>query len=222
MTRKITFLLTALIFSSAAFSQISFDDDRFDTKGNPDVFGEDVKTYMHNNSTNEADSAIKWKAIDVSFSDGWEPSVCTGELCVTDLTKEYGFDLPMGEKMDFKLGFTTINTSGNGCMTVVAWNEANPFETDTVTYCMSTWGASVKGIDQGSFDVYPNPAKDVVTINLLNGGSDIIKIYDILGNEILSRPVTSGDNVDVSSLTKGVYIIRTQGNLNYSKTIQKL
>lgn len=225
MIRKITLLLFALVAISSSFAQIMIDDEYLSLSIDPSSFSGEKKTYLHNNAADPADTVIVWKVAEMSINgESWESSVCTGDLCLVDpgVDKEYKFDLGLGEKMLLKLGFTNFGNFGNGSLTVVAWSELNSNFRDTVRFDMNTWSASATSVIKASFDVYPNPAKDFITINLLASGSDEIKVYDILGNEVLSQNVYSGDRIDVSSLPKGIYILRSTGNLNYSKTIQKI
>jgi len=225
MIRKITLLFVALAAVSSSFAQIVIDHDYLSVSIDPSSFSGEEKTYLHNNATDPDDTIIVWKVTEMTINgESWESSVCTGDLCVVDpaVDREYKFDLSLGEKMLLKLGFTNVGNPGTGTLTMVAWSELNPNYKDTVKFDMYTWGASTKSVRSASFDVYPNPAKDFITIELMEGGSEEIKIYDILGNEVLSQKIYSGDRIDVASLPKGIYIMRSSGNLNYSKTIQKI
>ncbi|WP_284652770.1 DUF7619 domain-containing protein [Flavobacterium terrisoli] len=79
--------------------------------------------------------------------------------------------------------------------------------------------------NDGNLVLFPNPASNRVEISLINTAESISKIvlYDLLGKAVKTVPVLSNDNitVDVSSLSKGVYLIEinTENNL---KTIKKL
>ncbi len=57
-----------------------------------------------------------------------------------------------------------------------------------------------------SLTLYPNPSKDVIYINGLNGMRSI-KVYDLTGNEMLTASTTR--QVDISSLCEGVYFLKT-------------
>ena len=55
--------------------------------------------------------------------------------------------------------------------------------------------------------IYPNPAKDFITVNSDTSGS--LYMYDQAGRQILSRSVIKGENrIPVSTLASGVYYIR--------------
>jgi len=66
---------------------------------------------------------------------------------------------------------------------------------------------SVNTIASAQFNVYPNPVKDqfVIDGNVINGA---IKVYDILGNELMNTSITSNKtiiNVNSMNLSNGVY-----------------
>ncbi|WP_366186048.1 T9SS type A sorting domain-containing protein [Flavobacterium ovatum] len=62
--------------------------------------------------------------------------------------------------------------------------------------------------DIKGLNVYPNPVKDgKLFINTDSGDAKKVAIYNILGKQVLSKEVASGQ-VDVSSLNKGVYVLK--------------
>ena len=69
---------------------------------------------------------------------------------------------------------------------------------------------------ESNVNIYPNPANDHITIdfgNLDNVEGWNIKIINILGQEVLSQPMDN-DKINVSELSKGVYIIRISDGVN--------
>lgn len=77
---------------------------------------------------------------------------------------------------------------------------------------LSTTGANY----ESNINIYPNPANDQITIdfgNLDNVEDWNIKIINILGQEVLSHPMNT-DKINVSELSKGVYIIRISDGIN--------
>jgi len=70
------------------------------------------------------------------------------------------------------------------------------------------------------FEMYPNPVKDILTISLL--GKDIhVKIYDLLGMQVLSKDLTdNNETIDVRRLTAGIYVaVIDDGKNRISKKI---
>jgi hypothetical protein len=74
-------------------------------------------------------------------------------------------------------------------------------------------GSAVASIEQfinnnAQVSIYPNPANTVINVEL--GIKNVeIKIVDVLGNEVIS---TKEKNIDVSSLSEGVYFVQIKTN----------
>jgi len=68
------------------------------------------------------------------------------------------------------------------------------------------------------FEIYPNPAGDVIYSNLTDGTATV---YDLSGRLVLTAQLRSG-SLDVSSLKSGAYIVRlSYGNKIYTAKILK-
>lgn len=77
----------------------------------------------------------------------------------------------------------------------------------------------VKSFDKvGSLQIYPNPAKDHVNIQLPNYTSGKVSIYNITGRLLLEKTITDQNEVRVntSTLAKGMYMLTFE-----NKTIKK-
>lgn len=77
-----------------------------------------------------------------------------------------------------------------------------------------TTGAGVNNANTIEFSAYPNPAEDFITIQASIGHHQI-KLYDLLGKEILSKEFENSTNIDVSTIQSGMYILKlnTDGNV---------
>jgi hypothetical protein len=74
------------------------------------------------------------------------------------------------------------------------------------------------------FAVYPNPAKDVLNVDLKKGMKGlVIEVYDVLGQLVYSAKPSSSENrlvINTSALSSGVYFIRF--NSDNGKGVKKL
>lgn len=69
---------------------------------------------------------------------------------------------------------------------------------------------SVPSPDEQQFTLYPNPAADFITVNVLTEGE--VKITDITGKTVLTENSVSEENtIDVSFLATGIYIMSIDG-----------
>jgi hypothetical protein len=71
--------------------------------------------------------------------------------------------------------------------------------------------------------IYPNPAKEKINLKWKKAGDiNSISIYNMQGVQILNKNVNENYqiNIDVSSLSKGIYIIKFNGNnINFTKKV---
>ncbi|MFW5820277.1 MAG: T9SS type A sorting domain-containing protein [Bacteroidota bacterium] len=80
---------------------------------------------------------------------------------------------------------------------------------------------------QSHVNIYPNPAEDLVQIELSNASLKLneIKVYDIRGKIVLNEPLGSDSrSFDISELEQGIYILKLKtnsGNSYYTKLLKK-
>jgi hypothetical protein len=67
------------------------------------------------------------------------------------------------------------------------------------------------------FDIYPNPALDILTVRLIENYSQyktVVKIYSISGEKVLEKEMSSiENNFDLSNFKTGVYIISVENEM---------
>lgn len=73
---------------------------------------------------------------------------------------------------------------------------------------MPPTGIKEIGSTAGEMLFYPNPASDILHLNVQRG---LISVYDLLGKEVLSTNFETGE-VNVSSLRPGTYVVRISAN----------
>lgn len=67
------------------------------------------------------------------------------------------------------------------------------------------------GLDENSFDIYPNPSGDILFINNKMKENFSIQLYNDLGHRVLTDYSVS--NIDVSSYPNGIYFLAIRNNL---------
>jgi hypothetical protein len=90
------------------------------------------------------------------------------------------------------------------------------FHLDAVSVVQTMVGIDEPGTKNASFQVYPNPAKDL--INVKNSGINnelaMVSLFNITGRQIMVFPQTNFNNepvaIDLSTLPKGIYFIKIQ------------
>ncbi len=94
--------------------------------------------------------------------------------------------------------------------------------TDT-SACYSMYSVGITNHKQTSeFKILPNPANEMINISIpQNPENTSLEIFSLEGKIVLTQNLTKNTtSVDISTLTKGVYFARLQGNQSYS--VQKL
>jgi Secretion system C-terminal sorting domain len=91
--------------------------------------------------------------------------------------------------------------------------EKNGLAIEQVTFKVKvTESVNIENINNsGLFEIYPNPASDVLNVKNIKPGSTI-QIFDITGNQILSKVVCSSIEVfNLTNFSKGIYLIKVTG-----------
>lgn len=116
----------------------------------------------------------------------------------TNLKLYYKFN--QGIAYGNNIGLTTLNnefTGNNGTLANFA-----------LTGNTSNWGGLSLGneqFNQNSISVYPNPARNVITISGLDESSPV-EIFDATGRKVLSQ-LQSDSGIEVSNLSSGLYLL---------------
>ncbi len=77
---------------------------------------------------------------------------------------------------------------------------------------------------KSNLKIYPNPSKNIINVEGLDlRRSSLVEIYDISGNKVYTNQILTKDEIDVSLLSKGVYIMKVQdGNSIFSERFVKM
>ena len=73
-----------------------------------------------------------------------------------------------------------------------------------------------------SFLVYPNPAQNEVTFQLEKNQKGIVKLYDVLGQNILSKQISENNNsLNIQNLSNGIYYYNFESDKAFKGKIIK-
>lgn len=222
MKRKITLLLTLIAFAVSSLAQISFDKRDFvEPNFSKDEFDYNAKAYLTNSSTDPGDTLFAWVLNKIDVPSDWSTTVCSGYLCIEEPTVPYDFAIKRGDTVEFKLGFAFFGVAGEGDAYVSAYSVTDPSNRDSIRLRITARDlVSTNDLDKTAIKVYPNPATDVVYVDY-NSASYTVNIYDILGNLKMSQKINKGQPIQVNDLARGVYVVRIEGDLSFSKVLQK-
>jgi hypothetical protein len=91
--------------------------------------------------------------------------------------------------------------------------EIYKFFTNTMDFSVGR----VNNLEKSNFSIFPNPAKDYVTV-FSGSENSIVKIYNMLGNLKSVVKLDRNNVIDISGLSEGMYIMRFSDG---TKTIDK-
>jgi hypothetical protein len=111
----------------------------------------------------------------------------------------------------------TPTVSGNYAVFILSnWEECAVF-----SECIAVSIAGINENEFSTFDIFPNPAKEQVTISNIEAGSTVT-LVDVTGKTVSQQLSNSTSvNLQTSALTSGVYFVRVINNNGISGT-QKL
>ena len=73
-----------------------------------------------------------------------------------------------------------------------------------------------------SFLVYPNPAENFITFQLGKNQKGIVYLYDVLGQNILSKEISENNNsINIQNLSNGVYYYKFESDKIFKGKIIK-
>ena len=133
-------------------------------------------------------------------------------------------------------GTATVNVTGGTTPYSYEWNDTNGQTESMAVYLNSGWYSvvvtdangcqlldsvfvetevGIHDLTQNDFIIYPNPAKNILSIK---GKGISLKLYDLNGKLLLSRPFTT--TMDISLLTSGIYTIEVAFSNNTKKRVR--
>ena len=75
------------------------------------------------------------------------------------------------------------------------------------------WGAGVSREEVDLLSIYPNPATDGFSVSGLNAISTL-SVLDLNGKTLLTQQVSANDYISISSLPKGLYVLKISNSKN--------
>lgn len=154
---------------------------------------------------NDGSSDNQQITIEVGDTIIWTWGAGTHNLRATSGTESFDSGYFTGAGNTFTYTFNQVGSTNYVCDP----HAGNMNGTVTVT---STAGITKNNLL--SFDMYPNPVSDMLTVQLPTGTEKAeVSIIDYTGRLVFSKTISSNDtSIDVQSISKGIYIIRVASN----------
>ena len=154
---------------------------------------------------NDGSSDNQQITIEVGDTIIWTWGAGTHNLRATSGTESFDSGFFTGAGNTFTYTFNQVGSTNYVCDP----HAGNMNGTVTVT---STAGITKNNLL--SFDMYPNPVSDMLTVQLPTGSEKAeVSIIDYTGRLVFSKTISFNDtSIDVQSISKGIYIIRVASN----------
>jgi len=125
---------------------------------------------------------------------------------------------------DYSINNGIITFYNLGVFTITMSNEAIVSHPNYPAVVISTINVETAGLHENfisNIKIYPNPTTGILLIECEN--HSIIKLYDMLGKEVLTKTANGKTEIDISHLSKGVYPLRvfSDGKIIWNNKIVK-
>ena len=207
-----------LISATAVFSQnytVTADSITYSGSAFESTFYNKIKI---NNNTSSL-IIMRWVRVQQDMPGNWTSSVCDNVTCHPETTDSALFSLPPNSNNSIFLHFYPANTPGIGTVKIRVYNTTNPSESALLTFIGDATSAGITEKGKMTMDIFPNPAKDKLIINVANNQKALnVGIFNALGQEVKSvnfMDVQKNITVNISELPDGYYFVRikdTTGN----------
>jgi len=176
-------------------------------------------------NTGSSPIILQWERVSVNLPAGWGYSMCDYATCYSGI--------PAGPStMDTIYpgndGFLGLNIdpdviSGSGVVKAFVYQQGFKSNGDTLTWYVNTSSVGIEELfDSKGIMVYPNPASDVLYLDLNTAEVSSASLTDGSGRVVLEIPLQNSNRINLSNLSKGFYILNLEtGSGRLSKRIVK-
>lgn len=229
---KLFTLLFAFFFAASGFSQALLQIDTVATlEGN--VADSHVDYTFAVTNIGDETATFYWELIkNPDMPRDWAFTICDAILCHAEFTEsspcedDYLNVLEPGQTVDyFKVGLNPYGSEGISDVTFRMTAECAPGTTvlgeANITFTVAGQSNLDEEILSDDLLIYPNPTSDRF---LLNNDSEVaeIAVFNIVGKRVMSESHRPGLSHDVSSLDKGIYLVRMLDNNNSTLKVIRL
>ncbi|MFT4062373.1 MAG: T9SS type A sorting domain-containing protein [Edaphocola sp.] len=141
-----------------------------------------------------------------------------GKVAFTPLnptnTTYYLWDFGDGTATSSEMNPTHIfGSSGQFMVTLTVSNDCDSYSTSLPINIELTTGVASVGSTEGNINIYPNPARDAVTVSTANGLKLLnVSVYNVLGQRIMTDKAQADNlhTININGMASGTYTIRME------------
>lgn len=206
---KMLFVVAGLLATTSSLLSQQYSIIPSDTISSNAPFN-DV-THFNITQTNLSDSKLvfSWKQIYLSVPTGWIANLCDNGHCYTDFPLNGTMDtVYKGDYGLMSVGIDPGLMNGTATIRYALWEANSAGKIDTLTWIItaSSSTAIIETQLNKSLFIYPNPAKDLINIQVLNDAN--FMLTDLSGKLFHSGMLKAGtNNIPLNRIPEGSYLI---------------
>ena len=154
----------------------------------------------------------------------WGPSVGVGGGCYFNVQSSDPWICPLPNAVDlsstiYGLGTMHINPAGTSgtCHYRYYITTAAGVPVDSVDVKLTST-AGIKENESVTFSVYPNPAREYLTVASTATGEMSVSITDVLGKEVFEDRFSGSKKIDLDNFATGVFMVSITNNEGFIET----
>ena len=162
----------------------------------------DSTAQMYEDTIGAREGYAWWGAVtdSIVYFDNLDSAIVTLTINVGDEMGDYGIRYAVGD-YDDKVKRLPYDSNNEGSLT-----DPIPIK--------ATWPANIEKYFSDEVSVYPNPAYDLLNVNVGGIRKGTIQLFDISGKMQIERNISSKETAfDVSDLASGVYLLKVKTDM---------
>ena len=215
--KKFNLIIGILSLVNVLSAQVSYSLSPNDTVNLILPLNQNTASKIYQVNTGSSKILLKWERVFVNLPVGWTYTSCDNSFC-------YG-GVPLGPNVMDSVsvagqGFVGVdidpaNITGVGIVKIYVYQDGYYSQGDTLTWNISTTAVGINEYtDSDAISMYPNPANDLLHIDLLTEfEKGIIRILNYAGSVVVERAIDDlSSTIDVSKLSSGAYFLQIESS----------
>jgi hypothetical protein len=235
MKHFLLLILLVLFSSQGAFGQVEIyhesdpntllNGQEILVTGNPSDLQVKALLFLRNASPTFQEFKVRRERV---FATSNEDFLCIGELCLENsnpAAESYQFPVPFqldaGQSSQFEPGFFPDDQNVCGVLKYYILDDKNvPVDSVQVKFLIGVENCNLSIVEQKYFDankvnLFPNPAKNIVTVDLGGEFQGHLVLQDALGKIVFESVISNKKSFDIAHLQNGLYFATVyQGKAN--------
>ncbi len=177
---------------------------------------EEVVAHSHVKNIGDSAITIQWFRNIESITEPWQSAICDRNACysvtVDSTPEEQLIVLQPGDSTNIDVHIRPNKENGNAKINVTVVDVDDAKNTVEGTYLFNQT-SPVINIQTRQLTLFPNPALDYFELSNYYDIRTLV-IFSVAGREMVQYPVSYGQKFDVSSLSRGMYLVRLVDHRN--------